>query len=366
MSIIIFIIILGVLIFVHELGHFLVAKKSGIRVDEFAIGFPPRLWSTVKGGTRYALNLIPFGGYVKIFGENPDEASLDPQANDSFVNKSRMTQAAVLIAGIVFNILFAWLLLSISLMSGFPSVVSEENERAVTDPQVVVTYIEEDSPADIGKLEVGDVLKTLSVSNGDSTETISVTSAGDVQSFIASHPDDQIAISFTRKGEAMEKILEPVAGIVGEKEAIGIAMDLVGTVRYGFFEALYEGYTMTGTLIKEVAVGLYTLITRAISGTASLSDVSGPVGIVGLVDSASNFGFFYLLGFTAFISVNLAVLNILPFPALDGGRLLFVLIESIIRRPIPVKVANWLNGIGFLILLLFMVIVTVSDVLKLF
>jgi len=119
MSVIIFLIALTVLVFVHELGHFLVAKWAGIRVDEFAIGFPPRLFSWQRGETRYSINLLPFGGFVKIFGENPDEASISgPDSTRSFVNKHRGLQAAVLVAGVAANVIFAWLLISISLMLG--------------------------------------------------------------------------------------------------------------------------------------------------------------------------------------------------------------------------------------------------------
>lgn len=362
MSIIIFIIILGVLIFVHELGHFLVAKKSGIRVDEFAIGFPPRIFGFVKNGTRYALNLIPFGGYVKIFGETPDEESSDPNAKDSFVNKPKHTQALVLVAGIIFNILFAWILLSISLMSGFPSLVTEENAGDIKNPQVVITYVQENSPAELIKLESGDIINQLSVGS-DSIEPKTIS---DVQNFVAEHSSVEIDLTYTRKGDSMTSAIRPVGGLIDDRPAIGIGMDMIGKIQYGFFEAFYRGLELTGKVILEIFVGLWILLSQAVTGNAHLSDVAGPVGIVGLVDTASNFGFFYLLGFTAFISINLAILNLLPFPALDGGRLLFVLIEAITRKKIPTKIANSINLAGFAILLLLMLVITVSDVMKLF
>lgn len=366
MSIIIFIIILGVLIFVHELGHFLVAKWSKIRVDEFAIGFPPKVISIKKDNwkTRYSLNLIPFGGYVKIFGETPDEDSLNPKAKDSFVNKNRWIQAAVLVAGVTFNIIFAWILFSISFLSGFPSIVTEENRLNVKDSRVVITNVAFDSPAERASLQAGDEIKSLTVKD---IAILSDPTVEGVQEFIASNSEKTIDIKIKRENND-EKIISviPENGIVEGKKAIGISMSLIGELQLNFFEAIWEGGKTTLIMIREVAFGLVTFIVDLFKGDTSIDQVSGPVGIIGMVGDASNFGFIYLLGFTAFISLNLAVLNLIPFPALDGGRLLFVLIEGIIRKPIKPVVANTVNIIGFGILILFMIIITVSDVVKLF
>jgi len=363
MSIIIFLVILGVLIFVHELGHFLVAKKSGIRVDEFAIGFPPRIFGFKKGETEYSLNLIPFGGYVKIFGENPDEESLSPNAKDSFVNKSKLTQACVLIAGITFNIIFAWLLFSISFMTGYPSVINEETKNNIVDSRVVITDVLEGSPAQKIGLYPGDQIISLKNSTDSLENTFSVT---DIQEFILKNKDQKLDFSYKRGGEVLTSSVVPEIGVVSNKYAVGIAMDTIGTLKLPVHLALWEGFTMTGQMIRDIAIGLGSFIGQIFVGKANLDGVAGPVGIISLVDSASDFGFIYILGFTAFISLNLAVLNLIPFPALDGGRLLFVLIEAITRKPIPTKVANVVNGVGFALLILLMIVITVSDVIKLF
>jgi regulator of sigma E protease len=363
MSVIIFIIVLGVLIFVHELGHFLVAKWAKIRVDEFAIGFPPRIVSFVRGETRYALNLVPFGGYVKIFGENPDEESRDPNATNSFVNKNRWIQAAVLVAGVTFNILFAWALFSVSFMSGFPSIVTEDNAHQITQADTVITSILPDSPADKAGLVVGDVLHMLEVT--DKAALGNPTVEG-VQNFIATHGADPITIVVERDDVMVPITVAPEQGLVEGRPAIGISMNLIGELNLGFFAAIGKGAETTVTMIKEIAVGLVGFIADIFTGNAQFDQVAGPVGIVGLVGDATSFGFVYLLGFTAFISLNLAVLNLVPFPALDGGRLLFVLIEGITRRAIKPSVANTINAVGFGLLILLMVVITVSDVLKLF
>ena len=362
MSVIIFIIILGVLIFVHELGHFLVAKKTGIRVDEFAIGFPPRLFSFKKGGTRYSLNLIPFGGYVKIFGENPDEESSKSTAKDSFVNKPRYTQAAVLIAGILFNVIFAWIILTGSLMSGFPSAVNETNSDNIKDAAITIVHIEDNSPAEKANLMLGDTILKLS----SITETLTPTDILQVQSFIQSHGNEPMDISVGRDNATVNITVQAEENVVAGKKAIGIAMDNIGTYKLPFFTTIKEGFLMTGEMIKAIVVGLGNLIGQAFAGKGSMSDVAGPVGIVSLVKDASHFGFVNVLSLTAILSLNLAVLNLVPFPALDGGRLLFVAIEAITRRPLNQKFANVTNLIGFSILILLMLAITVNDVVRLF
>ena len=364
MSVLIFIVILGVLIFVHELGHFLVAKKSGIRVDEFAVGFPPKIWSWTKNGTKYALNLIPIGGYVKIFGENADEESLDPENKDSFLNKSRWTQAAVLVAGVVFNIIFAWILFSISLMAGFPTVVTEQNSSDIKESYVVVTNVFEKSPATQSQLMPGDQI--IGISRGENILNVDDITISSIQDFISSN-DESLTLDVNRGEEVLSLEVTPEKGIIGsEKLAIGISMDRIGKLQLPFFEAVARGFVMTGQMIKEITIGLYGLIAETVTGKGSLDNVAGPVGIVGLVGNASSFGFTYLLGFTAFISINLAVLNILPFPALDGGRLLIVLIEGVTRRRIKSSIVNSINAIGFILLLLLMLIITINDVVRLF
>ncbi|NCS99057.1 RIP metalloprotease RseP [Candidatus Parcubacteria bacterium] len=364
MSVLIFIIILGVLIFVHELGHFSVAKKFGIRVDEFAVGFPPKLWSWTKNGTKYALNAIPIGGYVKIFGETADDEALNPENKDSFLNKSRWIQAAVLVAGVAFNIIFAWILFSISLMAGFPTVVTDENRANIQESFVVVTNVRENSPAYEVGLKSGDQI--VGISRDEEVLGLDDITVNSIKEFI-SVDTTTLQLEVVRGGDTLDLSVDPEVGAIDDNNpAIGIAMARIGELQFGFFESFWQGFLMTGTVIKEIGVGFYGLLSEVFSGNGSLDNVAGPVGIVNLVDSASNFGFVYLLGFTAFISINLAILNIFPFPALDGGRLIIVLIEGVTRRRIKPSVVNAINAIGFILLLLLMLIITVNDVVNLF
>lgn len=365
MSIIIFLIVLAVLILVHEWGHFAAAKQAGIRVDEFGLGFPPKIAGVKKGETEYTLNWIPFGGFVKIFGENPDEESLHgPDSHRSFVNKSKWDQAVVLAAGVTMNVVLAWVLFSISFMSGFPASVAYTDAGTVENPETVITGTQPESPAALAGLLPGDTIVSLSHEANTLTD---VTDTANISSFVDATEGQSFDITVLRNDVEETYTLEARDDLVaGERYIIGITMDRIGILQLPIHTAIWEAGKLTFTMSGEIAVGLAHFIWQTFTGAADFSQVAGPVGIVGLVGDASNFGLFYLLGFTAFISLNLAVLNLLPFPALDGGRLLFLLIEKIKGTPIKPKVANTLNAIGFILLLLLMIVVTIQDVIKLF
>ncbi len=369
MSIIIFIIILAVLILVHELGHFIVAKLSGIRVDEFGIGYPPRAATLFTWkGTKFTINWIPFGGFVKIFGENNEGQELDPnspEARESFVRKPRLIQAAVLVAGVACNIIFAWILISGGFMVGLPTSTSAVDDPSqIRDAKLLITSVSPESPAFMSGLKSGDQITGVET-GAENVPTESLTPEA-VSNFISSHGDNEITISYVRGEETGSIKATPAEGIVSDKKVIGISMDTVGTLSLPVHKALWEGAQTTYNLTKLTAVGLAQFIGSAFIGQSDLSQVTGPVGIVGLVGDASKLGFIYILSFTAFISINLAVINMIPFPALDGGRLLFVIIEAIRRKPMSGKIVNIINAVGFFLLIGLMVVVTVHDVLKLF
>lgn len=362
MSVIIFLIILSILVFVHEFGHYITAKKNGIRVDEFAIGFPPRIFSWMRGETKWSLNLIPIGGYVKIFGENPDEDStVGPDSSRSFVNKPKHIQALVLSAGILFNLIFAWLLITLGFIFGFPVPVSDYPAEYIHDTSLVVIATIAESPATTAGVKSGDRIEKVS-SVGQELREFTPPAFSD---FIASHGDQKIELTLRRDKDVRTVEVTPLAGVLSDRPAIGVSIDTVGTLKLPFFKALIQGTQTTLALIQETIIGLGIFIFDAVRGQGDFSQVSGPVGIAGLVGGVAELGFMYLISLTAFISINLAVINLIPFPALDGGRILFVLIEKIKGTPISPKVANTLNGVGFLLLLLLMVVVTWNDVAKL-
>jgi len=366
MSIIIFIIILLVLVLVHEFGHFFTAKRFGIRVDEFGFGFPPKLFGKKFGETEYTLNLLPLGGFVRIFGESPDEDSINgPDATRSFVNKAKWKQAIVLFAGIFANFLLAWLLLSFCFMSGLPtSVDSNIASSNLSDIHVVVVSVLPKSPAALAGLKSGD--KIIDITSGKNSTTY--ISPATVQSFVVGSEGKEIDIGYTRGKNTQINIAKvvPLQNLVDNKLEIGISMDMIGTAKLPFLSAIWEGLRLDWSMSKDTVVGLYTLIYQGIHGKANFSSVTGPVGMVGIVGDAYSFGFVYLLSFMALISINLAVINLVPFPALDGGRLFFLLIEKIKGSPINPKVANTVNTVGFCVLIFLMLLITYHDVIKLF
>lgn len=362
---ILFLVVLTILVFVHELGHFLIAKWSKVRVDEFAIGFPPRLFSWKRGETEYALNLLPFGGYVKIFGENPDEAETGDKRN--FAAQNRLVQAAILLGGVLFNILFAWFLFAFALTLGLTVPTDYSGSLPLNNVSVQVVSTLPGSPAEKAGLSTGDEILAVDAA-GIKLDDLSVEG---VQAFIAAHKDEPVSFHLKRRsnvgtgiviegGETISVV--PVEGVVSGKAAIGVSLAELGTLQLSPVAAFTEGLKMTWRTASSVAEGLWHFAAKAFAGRASVSEVTGPVGIATLVGHASEFGFAYLLGFAAFISVNLAVINLIPFPALDGGRLLFVIIEGIIRRPLNPRILTITNAVGFVLLILLMIIVTWKDV----
>lgn len=353
-----------VLVLVHEFGHFFTAKKFGIRVDEFGFGFPPKLFSFKKGETEYSFNLFPLGGFVKIFGENPDEENTNgPDASRSFVNKPKWQQAIVLFAGIFSNFLLAWLLFSIGFMSGFPtSVGSGSLSYKLEDVNLVVVSVLPKSPAENAGLMVGD--KIINIQSDDNF--IDQISPESIKSFIIEGGGKEIDIGYIRGKDSEISIAKINPKENNGQFTIGISMDEIGTAKLPFFTAFLEGMKLNWSMTKNTAIGLFTLLKEGIQGKGSFSSVAGPVGMVGIVGDAYQFGFVYLLSFTAIISINLAIINLLPFPALDGGRLFFLLIEKIKGSRISPSVANTVNVIGFFILIFLMLIVTYHDVVKLF
>jgi regulator of sigma E protease len=353
-----------VLVLVHEAGHFFTAKRFGIRVDEFGFGFPPRIASFKKGETEYSINALPFGGFVKIFGESLDEADmvevgfLDKGETSekidfsrSLISKPKWKQALVMFAGIFANFLLAWFLLSIGFMSGLPTSVGTEPKGSVLeDVHLAVVSTLPGSPAEISGLKSGDRITSV-MAAGDS---LSIINPDTFKAFILTHPETKIAINYTRGKDPNIHIAEmtPTTTNADGKPMIGISMDQIGTAKLALFPAFWQGLKLDAYVTKSTAVGLYNLIVGGIQGKGSFAEVTGPVGIVGIVGDAYKFGFSYLLSFAALISVNLAIINLIPFPALDGGRLLFLLIEKIKGSRINPKFANAANMVGFAILIL--------------
>ncbi|MBX2866930.1 site-2 protease family protein [Candidatus Kaiserbacteria bacterium] len=353
MNILLFILVLLVVVLVHEWGHFITAKKVGMRVDEFGFGFPPKLFGMRKGETEYTFNLLPIGGFVKIFGEDSEAAEGDPRA---FTSRPRWAQALVLVAGVVMNVVLAWVLFSIVLMMGNQTVADVQTETS----RLVITEVLEGSPAAEAGIAHG--VEVLAVSSGDEEATL--TPEG-FRAFTETH-GEALTVTYVVNGEVETVDITAADGLISgeDRQAIGVGLALIDTVRLPIHLALYEGGKMTFVALGNITVGIATLIVEAVQLEADLTNVAGPIGIVGLVGEVSSFGLAPLLMFVAFISLNLAVINLIPVPALDGGRLLFVAIEAVKQKPIPPQWVGILNTAGFALLIILMIAVTYNDILR--
>ncbi len=360
MSVLIFIIILLVLVVGHEFGHFLAAKFARMKVEEFGVGFPPKLWGKKIGETEYSVNAIPFGGFVKIFGEDPKENEVDEHA---FSNRSQVAQAGVLLAGPFANLLLAFLFSTAAFAIGTSVVVDETNEARVTNPRVLVTAVLVGSPAEKAGFMVGDEIVSL-------TKDMVTTFIHTPEEFVeaVSTVEDSLIVSFLHRGEQVSLSMTPVTGVISEdreRKAVGIATSLVGIERLPIHKAMVSGFRETIEKLSFVVEGLFTLLVSAFTLSADFSLIAGPVGIASITGDVVSFGVGSLLSFAALISLNLFVINLLPFPALDGGRLAFLGIEAVFRRKIPSRFSNVLNTIGFVLLIVLMVAVTAQDIFRL-
>lgn len=349
MTIILFIIVLLVTVLIHELGHFIAARKSSMTVEEFGFGIPPRLWSWKKGETTYSINALPFGGFVRIAGENGEDKTIP--FDKQFESKAWWKQSIVLIAGVLCNILLAILLFTISYSLGTPTV-------SPTGTSTVV-HVTTGSPIDQSGIKVGDVIAEVSKNNQKITDVDTTI----LKSFI-NGSTDPISIVYTHNKEQRNVIVSPSNenGTV----ALGIGVEKVTlesvSLPKAFIRAVNQSYFIAVSIFKTVA----NLLGNLIAGHKQTEQLIGPVGLAKEVRNASAIGFAYLLSFTAMISINLAVINILPFPALDGGRLIIVLLEKATGRKFSKKVVNIIHASGFILLITLMIVLSVGDVRRMF
>lgn len=356
----IFIAVLFVLILVHEWGHYITAKKTGMRVDEFGIGFPPKLFGIKKGETEYSLNALPIGGFVRIYGEDPTRVGDDPDAARAFSARPRWAQAVVLVAGVVMNILLAWVLFIFVFMSGVPSAVDE----AVAGPDAALRVVEivPDSPL-AGQVPMQAEILAIS----SEAERVTDLTPSQLTEFVGRTGEQPITVEFVVGDAPLQTVtVTPSTQVLAgepDRVAIGLSTVMVEVQQYGFVEAVVGATAQTWNTLRLIVVSIAGLLYNTATGTADFSQVAGPIGIFNLVGDAASVGLVSLLMFTAVISLNLAIINLFPFPALDGGRLIFVAIEAVIRRPIdPIWTAR-LNLVGFFILIALMVAVTYKDIL---
>lgn len=335
---------LAVLILGHEAGHFLAAKAFGMKVDEFGVGFPPRVFARKKGGTEYSLNWLPFGGFVKIAGEVDRLAgetekleALPPEEKKKlFFNQPAWKRSVVMLSGVLANFLIGWLLFALVFSVG-------------TGAALTIGGVQKDSPAAGAGILPGDVIQGYA-------------GTAEFISFVNSHRGEQIDFQVKRDGEIMDFKMTPRVNTGPEEGAIGVIF--AGIESRPILQAARDGLSATwGMTVATLEV--VGQLGRSLIHGQLLAGVVGPVGIFSIAEETSRAGLIYLLNLLAIISVNLVVLNILPLPALDGGRFVLVLIEKIKGSPLPHKVEAWINGLGFAFLVTLMILLTIRDVVHL-
>ncbi len=358
LTLLIFIIILGLLIFVHEFGHFLAARRAGVEVEEFGFGFPPRLFATKKiKGTVYSLNLLPLGGFVKIRGEGGEEKE-NPK---SFASKKISWRVLILSAGVLMNLVLGIALLSAGFALGLPTAVGDE--EAFGNAKVQISFLEKDSPAEEAGIKIGDQILALKSVRGETSE---ISKVSEVQNFVAENKGGEVILTLRRGQEVFSLKTTPRELSPEGQGPLGVALARVVLVSYPLDQAIWLGVKETFQLLILIFSALGALIWGVFSNGQLVADVAGPVGIFSITGQAAQMGFIYLLQLTALLSINLAVINILPFPALDGGRIFFLILEKIKGSPVSLKVEQAVHAAGFSLLILLMIVITLRDVARLF
>ncbi|MHB8904170.1 MAG: RIP metalloprotease RseP [Patescibacteria group bacterium] len=384
LTLIIFLLVLSVLVFAHEFGHFMTARRYGVRAEEFGFGFPPRAigwyknrygrWRRILGNrsveslessqdeklhpgkkkTIYSLNWLPLGGFVKIKGENGEGKNDD----DSFSAKKVWPRVVILAAGVIMNIILAWFLFSIAYLIGLPQSTDSLGRGAiVTNSNVVVAEVIPGSAAEKAGLKINDYIVEV---DGQKVE-----SEKNLQDLIAARGGQEVNLLIERNSKEEQVKVVPTA-VNGGRATIGVAIFSAALVRYPFFNSFWEGAKTTVFVLKEIFVAFGGLIASIFQGQHVGDQFAGPVGIAKITGQAARLGVNYLLQFAALLSLNLAVINILPFPALDGGRILFLLVEKIRNKPVKKEIEAMIHNIGFLLLIALVLFITYKDIIKLF
>lgn len=341
--------VLGVLIFVHELGHFLVAKWAGIRVERFSLGFPPKMIGKTVGDTEYCISWIPLGGYVKMAGENPDDEEITGEP-DEFMSKPVRTRFFVILAGPLMNFVTAILI--------FIGVLWLHGRDTIDPNQVVVGPVRENGPADGIGIRPGDVILAVDHEKVGSFE--------EMATMIHSRPGDSLEILWRRDDDVYSARVKTMIDTVPTEAGTDTVVGMIGiglgyvTEPVGLGAAIVGGFEQT----FNICGAMFKFLGGLVSGQVSIKMVSGPVGIARIAGQVAQEGWSVLMNFMAVLSLNLAILNILPIPVLDGGHIIFLLAEKLRGRPLTIRQRAIAQQIGLALLLLLIVTVTYHDILR--
>ncbi len=354
LTIIVFLFVLSLLVLVHELGHFLVAKKAGIKVEEFGLGYPPRMLAKKIGDTVYSINWILFGGFVKLYGEELEETSKRPRFSlgDAFWTKSKRARTSVIVAGVLANFILAIVCFSI--------VYSSAGIPTKTDEVRIVGLIE-GAPGMLAGFQEEDVV--LSVND------VMIKDANQLIEILDQEKGKEVAIEVKREGEELTFFATPREEPPEGEGALGIVISDMEMKKYPFWQMPFygtiEGFKEAFAWTGLVGQGLGRMLGNLITKGEVPREIAGPVGILQITSTVARSGILTILQFVGVLSVNLAVINILPFPALDGGRLIFIGYEIVMRKRPKPQVEHWVNFIGMAVLIFLIILVTANDISRL-
>ena len=338
------------LLVLHEWGHFIVAKKFGVEVEEFGLGYPPRLFGKKKGGTLYSLNLLPFGAFVRISEKKLRE-------------KPIWQRVLILLGGIVSFWVVSFILITIVFWLGVSFQVSDEEDGHLINPQVQIVAVLPDSPAEQAGLKAGDIIKNL---RSLRSEIKNIDKIKQIQDFTKEHKGEEISLTIQRNEEIFEVNLIPRVSPSQDRGALGVALIRLATKKYSLAGAFFQGFLTTFKLTGQIVLAFGQMAKKLIAREPVGGELVGPVGIFDIFVKAGNLGVVYFLQTVALISLHIAVINALPFPVADGGKLLFLGLEKIRKKPLNEKTEERINVIFFAILLALMLWVTIKDVNRLF
>lgn len=354
MGIILFILILAVLVLVHELGHFFAAKKSGVLVEEFGFGFPPRLFGIKIGETLYSINLIPLGGFVKLFGEEYHEdkktsASLKSRA---FIYKKPWQKVVIIVAGIAGNFVLGWFIISFLFTQGVPTPVGK----------VFVEQVQKNSPAQAAGLQAKDQILKLEINGKEYV----IKASEDLIRISKENAGKTINVHINRNDVLRQVRLVPRKNPPPGQGPLGVVVTTPFVEKkYSWYEAPFYGLAFAFDATVKIVQGLSKIIVQFITFQKPDADIRGPIGIAQITGETIKFGKNAILELTALLSLNLAVINILPFPALDGGRLTFILYEWTTRKRVNKTVKRYVNLFGIVVLLTLALVISIYDILRL-
>lgn len=356
LSIVLVVIIFSLLVIAHEWGHFIVARRNGVKVEEFGIGFPPRMFGRKRKGTIYSINWLPIGGFVRLKGEDGEA-----KGKDSFASKGYWQKVKIVLAGVTMNLLIAYVLIVILLIAGIPAILPSGfvklgpiKPSSIESSNLTVLAVNKGSAAEKSGIKVGDKILSINGQNLTTTEQL--------QTVTRDNTGKEVEIMFTQNGQA--KSIKAQLGTDEKTGYLGLASQPIEIARYNPLVALVAGVVVLFQMVIATIAAFGEFIVGLFTRAQVSENVAGPVGIVGLFGGVMQFGWRFALAFIASISLSLAVINSLPIPALDGGRLF---IMTLTRLGVKISQRNeaLVHWAGFIGLILLIVIVTISDISRL-